>query len=241
MRGSVKALTLAATLLTTQGALAEEVVGPPNPYAEETPLELRAAKPLVVAQEPSGTSPLTKLALCGLVVMAGAAFVLKKRQRAEPKRDGIQVLSRTSVGVRSEVMLIEAAGQRLLVGVTPSSMRTLAMLPIEPVLSDETVEAPAAAAVEPLSLSPNFDRLLASARKVREREAQADLEASFFAQGDADDEEEQAPPPPVEKPRARAPKKASREPRQIALAMGDDDAAEGQVVALARLRRSARR
>jgi MYXO-CTERM domain-containing protein len=139
--GAVILLALVATLLT-RPALAE-----PEPSAAEataqTGLPVRPTKaPLVLEPAPSSGGTGYKLALVALVGLAGVWAWRQRAKKAPTEATGTQlrVLTRTTVGVRSELLVLELDGQRLLVGVTPSSMQTLYLFPDvaqeEPVVVD---------------------------------------------------------------------------------------------------------
>ncbi|MBX3206254.1 MAG: flagellar biosynthetic protein FliO [Labilithrix sp.] len=101
----------------------------PTPAPAATPLATRPSKPLTLANTSEGTPFVYKL-LAGLGVAAAAGLWLKKKRgvRALAPASRIDVLGRTSVGVRSELLVVEVEGTRLLVGMTPSAIQTLAVL-----------------------------------------------------------------------------------------------------------------
>lgn len=170
---AVTAMTLAVTAMTMTAAHADATQPEPATDAAEpeapTPLEVRPSRPLATAPAESGTSIWTKLGLCGLVFAGAAAFYLRKRAPAVPVGPSIKVAARTSIGVRSEILLVDVDGHRLLLGVTPSSVRTLSVLPVES-LSEVAEEPRAASAAAPPteSFGSSFDRLLARAREEAE-------------------------------------------------------------------------
>ena len=55
----------------------------------------------------------------------------KKQEKKKPAEvvKSLQVLKKLSVGVRSELLVVDVDGQRLLLGVTPSTITTLASIP----------------------------------------------------------------------------------------------------------------
>jgi flagellar biogenesis protein FliO len=124
----VMPLALAATLLTGP-VLADPVPAPPEPTLEST-LPLRPNKPLSLEPAHSSTGAAGKLALFAIVV-AGGLWIWKQRAKKGPKAEEaeLRVIRRTTIGVRSELILLELEGQKLLIGVTPSSMQTLYLLP----------------------------------------------------------------------------------------------------------------
>jgi flagellar protein FliO/FliZ len=129
---SVTALALAATLLTGRlyaDPSAPPPAAPPEPSVE-TPLALRPTKPLSL--EPAPSSPGAAWKLGGFAVLAaGGYWAWKQRAKKRPlgEQAKLHILGRTAIGVRSELVLLELEGQKLLIGVTPSSMQTLYLLP----------------------------------------------------------------------------------------------------------------
>jgi flagellar protein FliO/FliZ len=132
-------VTLAATLLTGS-VWAQTTPSAPEPPVE-TALALRPSKPpLTLDSAPSSSGAGWKLAALALLG-AGAFWAWKQRFRRAPADPHAQlrVLRRTTIGVRSELLVLEVEGQKLLIGVTPSSMQTLFLLPDHPV-EEPTVE-----------------------------------------------------------------------------------------------------
>ncbi|HSO32160.1 MAG TPA: flagellar biosynthetic protein FliO, partial [Labilithrix sp.] len=105
----------------------------PAPDASATPLAVRPAappKPLALAPTSEGLGLGYKL----LAVLAiGGAVALYLRKKRGPKVAGvvpskIDILARAGIGVRSQLVVVEVEGTRLLVGMTPSAIQTLAVL-----------------------------------------------------------------------------------------------------------------
>ncbi len=121
----------------------------------------------------------TKLALAAMI--GGVAFfVYKRRAGAQPsKLPALRVTARASIGARTEVCIVEVDGQRLLLGVTPSSIRTLTVL-----TQEEMIEASATPAEEGLA------RLFASAKRDLDLDAEPEL----------DEEPVRRAPPPASRP-----------------------------------------
>jgi flagellar protein FliO/FliZ len=148
-------LAVGATLLTGGLSSAAE---PPPPAAEAAPareaapasaeslsssLPVRPSKPLSLEPAPpAGTSSAGKIMLF-VVLLAGGIWVWTKRAKKAPLDSSaeMRVLRRTTIGVRSELLLVELEGQKLLIGVTPSSMQTLYLLPDS--LPEEPISEPA--------------------------------------------------------------------------------------------------
>lgn len=157
-------LTLAANALTLAPAFADdEPIGPPAP-PEPTPLEVRPTKPLEMAPPGTGTGIWTKLGLSALIIGGAAALYWKKRPRAfGATAPAIRIAARASIGVRSEILLVDVDGHRLVLGVTPSSVRTLSVLPADSKLASE--EEALTARFNESSIGSSFDRLLARTRE----------------------------------------------------------------------------
>jgi flagellar protein FliO/FliZ len=104
---------------------------PPTPATESgTPLVLRAAsKPLELAQEPQHAGLGWKV-VAVLVVLGGGVLLARKRGLPGKRGDTAQlsIVRRTSIGMRSELLVVNVEGQRLLLGVTPHSIQSLAVL-----------------------------------------------------------------------------------------------------------------
>ena len=103
------------------------------PAADGTPLAAHAtapAKPLALAPQSEGLGIGYKL-LAVLAIGGAVALYLKKKRG--PKVAGIvpskiDILARAGLGVRSQLVVVEVEGTRLLVGMTPSAIQTLAVL-----------------------------------------------------------------------------------------------------------------
>ena len=153
--------------LTPALARAQEI-GPPAEAADAKPdgLNLRPSKPLETAAASPSLGIGAKLGLAGLVG-AAAFFVYRRRTQGAGKVSKVadlRVTARTSVGHRSEVIVVEVDGQRLLLGVTPGSIRTLTVL-ADDVAADTEVDSEAPTAAE-----EGLARLFASARRELEPE-----------------------------------------------------------------------
>ncbi len=129
--------------------------------AADKPLALRQSQPMAFAEEQSTSSLWWKLLIsCAIVV--GALWLLKRRLKpsAASKPPVLDVISRKSVGVRSEICIVRVDGHRLLLGITPNSIQRLAALP-DPdeggMLSELEVAAPESG---PAEVEPGFGALL---------------------------------------------------------------------------------
>jgi flagellar protein FliO/FliZ len=142
-RGAIVAaigVALAATVLTPRARAQQDpprdTVSAPTVAASErrrddevaTPLALRPTKPLELAQEPARAGGAWKI-VAVFVILGGAAFYLRKRIQPRRIEEGqLTIVRRTTVGLRSELLIVNVEGQRLLIGVTPHSIQSLAVL-----------------------------------------------------------------------------------------------------------------
>ena len=121
-------MTVAAIALASA---AQAQPSPPAPGASTeagAPLTLRADKPLELAKEPQHAGVGWKLAAV-LAALGGAALYMRKRGGTKVKSEaGIAILRRTTVGFRSELLVVNVEGQRLLLGVTPHTIQSIAIL-----------------------------------------------------------------------------------------------------------------
>jgi flagellar biogenesis protein FliO len=128
------AVALAATVLTPPASAqldAPPSLRPDPPAAASegpTPLALRPNKSLELAREPEHATAGWKV-VAVLAVLGGAAFYLRKRWKPRRGEDGqLTIVRRAAIGMRSELLIVNVEGQRMLLGVTPHSIQTLAML-----------------------------------------------------------------------------------------------------------------
>jgi flagellar protein FliO/FliZ len=133
-------VAIAATAWTGEAfALAEPApsaapVDAPPPLIAAPPAA--SAAPLVVRPAPIVLAPDTPESGIGwkivafLALVGGGAYYLRKRMRpAGVADDGrLTIVRRTSIGIRSELLVVNVEGQRLLIGVTPNSIQSLAIL-----------------------------------------------------------------------------------------------------------------
>ncbi|HVH43282.1 MAG TPA: flagellar biosynthetic protein FliO [Labilithrix sp.] len=139
--------------------VAAPVAETPAPAPEApapTPLATRPAKPLSLANAPEHT-PFGYKLLAGICVATAAGLWLTKSRRKKKIASiatRIDVVGRTSLGMRSELLVVDVEGTRLLVGMTPSAIQTLAVLDSPVPEASEAAEAeaeeePAAPVSEP--------------------------------------------------------------------------------------------
>jgi flagellar biogenesis protein FliO len=167
---------------------AAAAAAPAAPPPPELPLALRPApKPLTLAAEPAPTPWPYKL-LFGAAVLGAGALAWKKRRslafagKRATATTPVRILGKTSMGLRGELALVEVGGMRVLIGVTPSSMQTLAVLPDD---DSEAAEEAAAAAMdepEPERAAPRESRAVPSRRAVeKERTDLASRARALFS------------------------------------------------------------
>jgi flagellar protein FliO/FliZ len=157
-------VALAATVLTqpasAQQDLPRDTSSPTADTAIATPLALRASKPLELSQEPQHAGLGWKI-VAVVAILGGAAFYLRKR--VIPKRSGDEALTivrRAPIGLRSELLIVNVEGQRLLIGVTPHTIQSLAILDGEEAVGPVGAEG---ASQGPSALGDRFAAMLKAA------------------------------------------------------------------------------
>jgi flagellar protein FliO/FliZ len=174
------AMTLGTTAPAWADGAASPAEAPAAPGPEATPLTPRPSRPLTLAPRSEGT-PIGWKLLAGVGVAVAAGLWIRKRRgsKAQPAGARIEIVGRTAVGMRSELLVVDVEGARLLVGVSPSALQTLAVLdPAEtrvgaPTGDDQQArERPATSALlrrsfieeEPLDLAERVRSLVAARR-----------------------------------------------------------------------------
>jgi flagellar biogenesis protein FliO len=142
----VAAAPVPANVAAVPAAPAPPAAAPATPEPA-TPLALRPSKPLELAKEPSGGGSFGWKMLAILLVLGGATLFARKRFQPPVISDTqLNIVRRTAVGFRSELVIVDVDGQRLLLGVTPSAIQMLATLDTEDAVG--ALAAPAASADE---------------------------------------------------------------------------------------------
>ena len=115
--------------------VAPVVVAPAAPMAPPvevaaTPLSVRPTPATHLTLAPSSEGIGTGLKVLAILGVGGALafFIRRKRTATSVPASRISVVARESLGVRSEVVVLDVEGTRLLVGLTPTTMQTLAVL-----------------------------------------------------------------------------------------------------------------
>lgn len=229
-----EAIQAPATPVAPPAPVATPAIAPATPSAEnELPLALRPPTPLALAPQ-SEPIPWAYKFLFGAAIAAAGAIVWKKRRSLATKQatgTAVRVLGKTSMGLRGELALVEVGGMRLLVGVTPSSMQTLAVLPDEFSEAAETAEeteSPRAlkAATEsspaPRDLASRARALFAAidvGPPVPPRAGVSAFAASRYADERDTDAHESAPSPASTTPKSReqGKRRPAREGREVPL------------------------
>jgi flagellar protein FliO/FliZ len=113
----------------------------PAAPARGTPLPLRSSHPinLIPAERHTGTGGLFLALFVGAAI--GLGYWLRRQQAPAPNvGPELKILVRSPVGVRSDLLVVDVGGQRLLLGVTPSSIQHIAVLDHATGLATETEE-----------------------------------------------------------------------------------------------------
>jgi flagellar biogenesis protein FliO len=117
-----------AAAVTPMTSLADDA--PAAPDKSQPNLPTRPSRPLTLAQPGPTGSWVTRVGF--VVLAAGAAYAWWRRKGAKPlgTRDlaRLDIVARTAVGGRSELLIVDASGTRVLIGVSAGNMQTLALL-----------------------------------------------------------------------------------------------------------------
>jgi flagellar protein FliO/FliZ len=187
LRVAATALALGAIALTVPAWADSDPQGAtPSAAPTGTPLALRPSKPLELAPEPQHAGVGWKI-VAGLVVVGGAFLYARKRARPGKAADAeLTIVRRAAVGMRSELLVVNVEGQRLLIGVTPHSIQSLAILDAEEPHARQAVQATASS-----PLGERFAAMLESASAATDRrparKAQADKLAAAAPAAEEDD------------------------------------------------------
>jgi flagellar biogenesis protein FliO len=130
----------AAPLAPTTAVPAAAPLAPPAAIRTitEPSLPLRAPAPALELAKPAPSSSWgTRIGLVVLAGLGGFAFLRAKKRGGRGAKGGrdaasasrIVVHARTSLALRTEVAVVEVSGLRLLLGITPHAIQTLAVLP----------------------------------------------------------------------------------------------------------------
>jgi flagellar protein FliO/FliZ len=160
-----------STIAPTGSARSSDENPPPalssSPASQQstTPLALRPSQPTValrLSDESSNSSLGWKLVALMLVIGA-VVYGLRRRTAPRPTSTDLVIARRASLGLRSELIVVNVDGQRLLLGVTPHSIHTLAVLDS----ADESPSPVSAATAEPFARESPLEAMLDSTEDVR--------------------------------------------------------------------------
>lgn len=141
----VRAFVTAIVMGMTFGVTATAPAAEPDPALKAQPgLPTKPTRPITLASPSKGTSWASRIGLMVVAAGCAVAFFRRRRARSAAPRDSarLEVLARAALGHRAELLVVEAAGTRVLVGVTAASMQTLAVLADDPT-EPEAFESPA--------------------------------------------------------------------------------------------------
>ncbi len=149
-------LTLSVSAVST-AALADVPAAPASAAGGE--LALRPTKPIELAP-PSGTGMGYKLLFAGAV--AGfIVYAVRRRTKEVATTPRLRVTARVTVGLRTELLVVEVDAESFLLGVGPSGVQRLADLGVPRVAAAEDEAVP-----EVTPIRERFERLLGSSAEL---------------------------------------------------------------------------
>ncbi len=210
--------------------------------AVATPLNLVPSKPLELAEPAPASNLGWKLGAMGLLAAAGFWAYTKKKNATPVKESAIpemRILRRTSIGVRSELLLVDLEGQRILLGVTPSNIQSLLIVPDSAMSDPLPVEEPVRAqdSVAAIRSMPSMAQLMKQLDDDETRHERTDR--SERAPRNDREQPRESVRTPAERTRATSAKRAPAKKRRPEDEVEDDTAApvEGQAEGLVAFRR----
>lgn len=131
-----------------QAAPTQPAAMPADPaQAPATPLNIRPSIPSPLSLAPSHEGLGLGYKVLAFAVVAGGLVLYARKRRGgrglDAPKSRIDILARSGLGVRSELVVIEVDGTRLLVGMTPSTIQTLAVLDATAAENTEVAEGEA--------------------------------------------------------------------------------------------------
>ena len=115
-----------------------------QPQAAATPLSVRPSIPTPLSLAPSHEGLGLGYKVLAFAVVAGGLVLYARKKRGgrglDAPKSRIDIIARSGLGVRSEVVVLEVDGTRLLVGMTPNAIQTLAVLDASAVENREVAE-----------------------------------------------------------------------------------------------------
>jgi flagellar biogenesis protein FliO len=221
---------------------AAQAISAPAAPAAATPLNLVPSKPLELAEPAPASNLGWKLGAMGLLAAAGFWAYTKKKNALPATQAAIpemRILRRTSVGVRSELLLVDLEGQRILLGVTPSNIQSLLIVPDSAMSDPIPVEEPVSAqdSVAALRSMPSMAQLMKQLDDDESRHERTDR--SERAPRNDREQPREAVRTPAERTRVTSAKRAPARKRRPEDEVEDDTAApvEGQAEGLLAFRR----
>ncbi len=132
----VMVLAITVTCLASGHAHAapseEPGASPAAPTTSGTPLSLRPTRATPLSEEPSQPGLGWKLVALLLAGGIGLWSWRRSARRAPVEAThALRILRRLPIGVRSELIMVDVDGQRLLLGVTPNAIQNLFIAPLD--------------------------------------------------------------------------------------------------------------
>ncbi len=179
----------------------------PEPPATKTPLALRPPPPPPLALEEPASSGgwWYKILLIGALGAGGWWLVRRgKKLRTEEPACSLRVVTRLSVGAKSEIVLVELEDQRLLLGVTPGSICRLEQLAPAQHPPDRVEAGDVTPSTEPAPARGGFGAALGQVERRLARYSPSSQVSPPPAESEPPDPDEE-PSPPRNSASSRAP------------------------------------
>jgi len=146
---------------------------PVAPPAGGTGLQLRPSTSIELAPQSSTVSLTWKLVLSLGVILGGVGLVWMKRRRPTAAQDAtdLRIISRTSLGPRSEILVVEGTEQQLVLGLTAGTIQLLTTLPLDRGARESAPEDPALSPelAPPAPVDGSLEAALAETRRALDR------------------------------------------------------------------------
>jgi flagellar protein FliO/FliZ len=199
------------------------VVEPAHEGAESakpaTPLSVRPATPVQLAPDAPASGFGFKL-FFGAAIIGGLAWYLRKRGVGlgpglagavrRPTVEAPKVLARTRIGLRQELVVVEVSGQRFLLGVTPHSIQSVAVLN-DPEEEEAAADTAARSSAPDPTVHDRFEALLSRTREPVDARRPSASTRAIRAAVDVDDEESDEPRRPSREPTEEGQARALRD------------------------------
>ncbi len=179
-----------------------------TPAPTTTPLSLRAPKPLSLRPKPASHGWWYQALAIGVVAVAGLWLYRRRRDTAKrPVHASLQVVARSRIGVRSELLIVDVGGRKWLLGVTPTSIRRLGRVDPSPCRSTEEEQDDAAPSSSRRKFGDALGQVERRLARYSQEGAQSVEASSQRAAGDA------PPAAPRDTARPSAPRNTARPPQ----------------------------